>query len=179
MERFLTWIARLLTLPVPVPARVRASRRSRGRIVAIAFALLSMAMGTAGAGTVSARPENVPDLTDPNVQQKYLPIQVGTMGGNKDLPLVMLVNQGSEKSEAILIGLDARNGKSTWSLLSDPIILVALFADPATITELDVDLSFLSEGTPSGSLQRVPDPRPETLPELLRAIASVPERTFL
>jgi hypothetical protein len=137
------------------------------------------ATGTAGAATVSARPENVPDLTDPSVQEKYLPIQVGTMGGNKDLPLVMLLSQESNQTEAILIGLDARNGKSTWSLVSDPIILVALFADPATITELDVDLDFLTEGTPSGSLQRVPDPRPDKLPDLLRAIAAVPERTFL
>jgi hypothetical protein len=147
-------------------------------VLAIAFLLVTSGLAWAG-GVVLTLPDGVPDLHDPQVLAKYVPVQVGTIGGNPDLPMVMLVNRIERSPEALLVGLDARNGKNTWSMLSDPIVLVALFENPTTIRQLDVDPGFLSQGEPSGSFERVPDPRLETLPDLLRSIALVPTRTFL
>ena len=174
------WLACLFRSPKLIPVRVSAVRRPLRRTPLLALPFLLAVSGLAWAdGVALTLPDGVPDLHDPQVLAKYVPVQVGIIGGNPDLPMVMLVSQAEEGPEAVLVGLDARNGKSTWSLLSDPIVLIALFENPTTITQLDVDPGFLSQGEPSGSFERVPDPRLETLPDLLRSIALVPARTFL
>ncbi len=159
---------------------VRRSRRPLGCVAVLALTILLAISGIARAdGIILTIPDGVPDLHDPQVLAKYVPVQVGTIGGNPDLPMVMLVSRDEQSPEMLLVGLDARNGKETWSMLSDPIVLVAMFESPTTIRQLDIDPGFLSQGEASGSFERVPNPRLETLPDLLRSIALIPERIFL
>lgn len=120
----------------------------------------------------------VPNLFDPEVRAQYQPTVVGNLLSNPDFPMVMLVNTTGTHPGAVLVALDARNGSDTWSLSTDPIILIALFADPLTITDLYLDSGLLTQGTPSGRFQSVPNPR-EMLPDLLHALSEIPARTYL
>ena len=150
-----------------------------GYMIFMVLALLLPVCGSASAARLAALPSGVPDLSDPDIRAKYRPVQVGSVGGNPDLPLVILVSEAKDTPRAVLVGLDARNGKNTWSLLGDPIVLIVLFENPTTITELLVDPGFLKQGTPSGSFERLPHPGLDALPEVLRTMAEVPARTFL
>jgi hypothetical protein len=138
-----------------------------------------MAVGSVWADGKSDLPRSVPDLLNPEVRAHYRSVQVGNMRANPDLPLLMLVNINGETPKAVLVGLDARNGKNTWSLKNDPIVLIVLFADPSTITELYLDEGFTRQGAASGTYQSVPDPKVEMLPELLREFSEVPARTYM
>ena len=161
------------------PIRVRKTGRQVGRAPFLVLAFILLATGSVWADGKHALPRDVPDLFNPEVRAQYEPIQVGNAQENPDLPLLMLVNIHGENPKALLVGLDARNGKSTWSLSTDPIVLIALFADPSTITELYLDAGFTRQGAPSGSYQSVPDPKVEMLPDLLRAFSDVPSRTYM
>jgi hypothetical protein len=162
-----------------VPIRVRATRRQIGRRLVVVSILIFLGAGSVWADGTSALPRSVPDIFNPEVRAHYQPVQVGNLQANPDLPLLMLVNINGESPKAVLVGLDARNGKNTWSLNTDPIVLIALFTDPSTITELYLDAGFTRQGAPSGRYQSIPDPRVEMLPELLRAFSDVPARTYM
>ena len=174
-------VALLGRLMVPGESLPR-SRRTRLQHVrctlGILPACLLLVAGPVWAEGKPSLPGGVPNLFDPEVRAQYQPTIVGNLLANPDFPLVMLVNTTGTHPGAILVALDARNGTDTWSLSTDPIVLIALFADPATITDLYVDSGFLEQGTPSGSFQSVPDPR-EMLPDLLHALSEIPARTFL
>ncbi len=144
-------------------------------LVALLACLLVM---PAWAGQKPTLPGGVPNLFDPKVRAQYEPTVVGNLLSNPDFPMVMLVNTTGSYPGAVLIALDARNGSDTWSLSTDPIILIALFADPSTITGLYFDNGLLTQGTPSGSYENVPNPR-EMLPNLLHALSEVAPRTYL
>ena len=97
---------------------------------------------------------------------------------NPDFPLVLLVNTTATQPGAVLVALDARNGGETWSLATDPIVLIVLFADRATITNMYIDRGLLAQGTATGEFQGVPDTQ-QGLPDVLHALADLPARTFL
>ncbi len=142
------------------------------------LACLVIVSAPAWAGQKPQLPGGVPNLFDPKVRAQYQPTVVGNLLSNPDFPMVMLVNSTGAYPGAVLIALDARNGSDTWSLSTDPIILIALFADPSTITGLVLDSGLLTQGTPSGSYESVPDPR-EMLPNLLHALSEIGPRTYL
>ena len=156
----------------------RAWFRHRRYAVGVVLACLLLVAGPVWAEGKPTLPGGVPNLFDPAVRAHYQPTLVGNLLANPDLPLVMLINTTGTQPEAVVVALDARNGTDTWSLRTDPIVLIALFADPATMTDLYFDSGFLEQGTPSGSFQSVPDPL-KTLPDLLHALAAIPARTFL
>ncbi len=179
---------------VPVPTRLVALRcrrvvpgkslpwwawfQHRRSAVGVVLACLLLVAGPGWAAGKPTLPGGVPNLFDPAVRAQYQPARVGNLLANPDLPLVMLINTTGTRPEAVVVALDARNGTDTWSLRTDPIVLIALFADPATMTDLYFDSGFLEQGTPSGSFQNVPDPL-KKLPDLLHALAAIPARTFL
>jgi len=171
--------ARPRALPTLISIRVQPPHRLHRMTTLVVLALLVLISGSAWAAELAAFPSGVPDLSNPDIRAKYRPVQVGNVGGNPDLPLVILVSDAKDTPRAVLVGLDARNGKNTWSLLADPIVLIVLFENPTTITELLVDPGFLRQGTPSGSFERVPHPGLDALPDVLRTMAEVPARTFL
>lgn len=127
----------------------------------------------------SALPAGVPDIFDPEVRVKFQPVAVINAQGNPDLPVLVLVNTAGEQPQAMMLGLDARNGKDTWSLTSDPIILIILLADPFTILGAHVDLGFSQEGRASGNFTPFENPNSLTLPDLLKAVTAVPTRTYM
>ena len=179
------WSTRLVALLdrliVPGESLPRA-RRARLQHVRYALgvlpACLLLVTGPVGAEGEPALPGGVPNLFDPTVRAQYAPTLMGNLLANPDVPLVLLVHTTGTHPGAVLVALDARNGTDSWSLSTDPIVLIALFADPATITHLYIDSGVLAQGTPSGRFQNVPDPR-EMLPDLLRAFSELPARTFL
>ena len=156
----------------------RAWFQHRCSAMGVVLACLLLAAGPVWAEGKPTLPGGVPNLFDPAVRAHYQPTLVGNLLANPDLPLVMLINTTGTQPEAVVVALDARNGTDTWSLRTDPIVLIALFADPATMTDLYFDRGFLEQGTSSGSFQSVPEPL-KTLPDLLHALAAIPARTFL
>jgi hypothetical protein len=77
-------------------------------------------------------PAGVPNIYDPEVQAHFQPVEVGNLRENPDFPVVLLVNTTGEQPQALLLGLDARNGTDTWSLTTDPIIPIVVFSDETT-----------------------------------------------
>ncbi len=89
------------------------------------------------------------------------------------------MNTTGEQPQALLLGLDARNGKATWSLTTDPIILIVVFSDETTIQAVYVDAGFAELGKASGNYAVVDEVNSPALPDLLRAVTAPETRTFI
>ncbi len=169
----------LTPVPVPVrrwcgPTRWLASNRRTGWLpLLVGFVLLTAMPAWAGQ---SALPAGVPNIYDPAVQAHFQPVAVTNLQENPDLPVVLLVNTTGEQPPALLLGCDARNGKDTWSLTTDPIILIVVFAD-TTIQGVYVDIGFADLGKASGSYGAVDPENASAFPELLRAISAAGKQT--
>ncbi|MBI2117102.1 MAG: hypothetical protein HYT85_18760 [candidate division NC10 bacterium] len=171
--------------PVPVPVaaprrsvRLQApSRRWSGR-AALTLFLLILASIPAWAGQ-PLLPSGVPNVFDPEVRARFQPVGVANLRGNPDFPVLILQNTVGGQPQVILLGLDARNGKDNWSLASDPIILIVLFADPETILGAHVDAGFAERGKPSGQYMTLADPTSPGLSDLLRSISLAATRTYM
>jgi hypothetical protein len=127
----------------------------------------------------AALPAGVPNIFDPEVRAHFQRGGVANLGRNADFPVVLLVNTTGEQPPALLLGLDARNGKDTWSLASDPIILIVVFSDETTIQGLYVDLGFAAQGMASGTYAAVDEVNSPALPELLKAVTAAIGRTYI
>jgi hypothetical protein len=175
-------------VPVVCSARHRispATRRpipSRGRIgrLILLVAFLSVILPWLPAWAAQPTlPAGVPNIFDPEVQANYQVIGMANLRGNPDFPAVLLLSTAEGKPEAILLGLDARNGEEVWSLESDPIILIVVLTEPATIQGLYVDSGFADQGKASGSFTTVDKENSPALPDLLKAVSEVANRTFI
>jgi hypothetical protein len=155
---------------------------SRGRIgrlillVAFLSVIFPWLQASAGQPTL---PADVPNIFDPEVQANYQVIGVANLRGNPDFPAVLLLSTAEGKPEAILLGLDARNGEEMWSLKSDPIILIVVLSEPATIQGLYVDSGFADQGKASGSFTAVDKEDSPALPDLLKAVIEETSRTLI
>jgi len=170
-RRLITFLDRAM---VPVACLPNALRDALG----VVLACLLFVPATVWAEGKPALPGGVPNLFDPQVRAQYKPTVIGNLLANPDFPLVLLVNTAAKQPGAVLVALDARNGGETWSLATDPMVLIVLFADRATITDVYIDRGLLAQGTATGDFQGVPDPQ-QGLPDLLHALADLPARTFL
>jgi hypothetical protein len=161
--------------PVPVLVRrrssptrwVASSRRTVWPPLLMGFVLLAAVPAWAGA---SALPAGVPNIFDPAVQAHFQPVAVTTLQENPDLPAVLLVNTTGDEPRVLFLGFDARNGKDTWSLTTDPIILIVVFADATTVQGVYVDIGFADRGKASGTYATVDAANASALPELLKAV---------
>lgn len=184
-------LVRVLTLPgrlspVPIPVRCRSaspltrrtppSRPTGWLPLLLGFVLLAAMPAWAGQ---PALPAGVPNIYDPEVRAHFQPMGVANLRGNRDFPVLLLVNATGEQPQALLLGLDARNGKETWSLATDPIILLVVFSDYTTIQAVYVDTGFAGLGKASGTYVAVDEVTSPTLPELLKAITELGTRTFI
>ncbi|HYL79345.1 MAG TPA: hypothetical protein VEU07_00950 [Candidatus Acidoferrum sp.] len=170
--------------PAPVPGvrlsgsggtgRTPLYRRTGWLAPLVVFVLLAAVPAWAGQ---PALPSGVPDLRDPGVRAHYQPVGVESLGDNPDLPAVLLLNTTGDQPLALLLGLDARNGTTTWSLVSDPIILIVVFANPTTIQGMYVDTGFAKQGKASGTYTPVDKGNPAVLSDLLKAVAAAGTRT--
>ena len=168
--------------PVAVSAgRPDASRTSSARQicwVVVLMGVLLLAAIPAGAGQ-PALPDGVPNIFDTEVQAQFQPVGVTNLRGSPDFPAVLLKDTADVPPQAILVGLDARNEKETWSLTEDPIILIVVFNDSTTIKALYVDAGFVDNGKASGSYTELDGADPATLPDLLKAVFAATMQTYI
>jgi hypothetical protein len=107
-----------------------------------------------GGGAARPLPPVIPDFRDAETLARFTPVAQGRLWGNPDFPVLLI--RGIEATDPlfVLIVLDARNGKTTWSLVEDPMILVTVGKqgeDPETF----VDEGFVTQGAPSGAFVAV------------------------
>ena len=147
-------------------------------LLVVGFFLLAAIPAWAGEPTL---PADVPNIYDPEVRAQFQPVGVANLLGNPDLPVVLLLNIAGEQPQALLIGLDARNGKETWSLATDPIILIVVFADGTMIQGLYVDTGFADLGKASGIYAAVDvgEISSPVLPDLLKAVAEAMTQRYI
>jgi hypothetical protein len=126
-----------------------------------------------------ALPAGVPDIYDPEVRAHFQRVGVANLRGNPDLPVALLLNTTGEQPQALLFGMDARNGKDTWSLITDPIILIVVFSDETTIQAVYVDTGFTNLGKASGNYAAVDERNAAALPDLLEVLTAAATRTYI
>jgi len=157
------------------PSRWLASIRRGGWLpLLVGVVLLAAVPAWAGAPTL---PAGVPNIFDPAVRAHFEPVAVTNLQKNPDLPVLLLVNETEESPRALLLGVDARNGKDTWSLSTDPIILIVVFADATTVQGVYVDIGFADGGNASGTYAAVDPADGPTLPEVLKAVRATGKRS--
>ncbi len=141
-------------------------------------ALLTLGVATvAFAGVLAPLPDGVPNLfAQPGEWQTY---QVGNAAGDPDFPLLMFVHQKDGQPAAVLMAVDAQNGKDRWSLASDPVIVIAILADPDTITQIYYDAGFVQKGKASGTYATADHADHDTLRELLDSLIKTRHQTIL
>ena len=143
-------------------------------IILVGFVLLAAIPAWAGQTTL---PAGVPNIFDPKVRAHFQSVGVENLHGNPDFPVVLLLNIAQEQPQALLVGLDARNGKDTWSLTADPIILIVVLTDGATIQGLYVDTGFADMGKASGNYAAVDEEGLPALPDLFKAVTAPAAQT--
>ncbi len=187
LARGMTLPERLAPAPVPAYRRIASVMIRRRipsdsvwttRIVALLLPLLIVGAVPAWADRASL-PPGVPNIFDPQVRAHFQPVGVANLRGNPDFPVLILKNTTGNRPQTMMVGMDARNAKATWSLASDPIILIVLFAEPAKIEGLYVDAGFADQGKPSGHLEMLEDPNSTSLTNLLRSVSDVTTWTFM
>ena len=169
-------------MPVPVPVRRRSgstrwlasSRRTGWLPLLVGFVLVAAVPAWAGP---PALPAGVPNLLDPAVRAHFQGVPVANLQGNPDFPVVALVNTTGEEPRVLLLGLDARNGTDTFSLTTDPIILVMVVARAITIQDAYVDIGFVNRGLASGTYAAVDPANASVLLELLEAVCATGTRS--
>ena len=95
-------------------------------------------------------PPGVPNLADPGLLAQFIPLSISRLAEDPDFPVLLLANRGEGSPQFILVIVDARNGKETWSLREDAPVFYVLFNDLTTIHQAFLDEGFASRGTPSG-----------------------------
>jgi hypothetical protein len=115
-------------------------------------------------------PAGVPNILDPEVLAHFQAEGVTDLDGNPDFPVLLLTNTDGEKPQTLLLGLDARNGKETWSLTADPIILIVVFSGETKVQGLYVDRGFADQGEASGTYAALDQGDLGALPDLLKAV---------
>ncbi|HEU5394816.1 MAG TPA: hypothetical protein VFV36_08425 [Candidatus Methylomirabilis sp.] len=121
-------------------------------------AALTLLLATAGAGLpgtdagepAQSLPHAVPDFTDAETLSRFTPVAQGRLWGDPDFPVLLIRGLAPPDPAFVLIVLDARNGKDTWSLVDDPMILVTV-GQPDGAPATYVDEGFVTQGTPSGA----------------------------
>jgi hypothetical protein len=124
-------------------------------------------------------PDGVPNVLDPKIRDHYQPYQVGNLENNPDFPVVVFMARGSQAPAAVMVALDARNGKESWSLATDPIILIAVFADRKTVSGVYLDRGFTQQGAASGTYTHMEDLNGDSLPRVLRSVAAARTQTYM
>ena len=118
-------------------------------LVLVGTAVLSLNAWAESAELI--RPVGIPDLTDPEVQARFSALDVGRLDRDPDFPALLLKSITGEAPRFLVVVLDARNGKRTWSLQEDPAVFFLLMKDAETIQEAFLDEGFAAGGTPTGT----------------------------
>lgn len=172
----------MVRVPIPPLGRSRTGHARPGLRVGLGLLLLGLGLGCplpTGAGQAPL-PPGVPNIFDRSVRVQFEVAAVVNLRGNPDLPvLVVRHKQADGQPQVLLLALDARNGRQTWSLATDPIVLIVAFAGPQTILGIHVDSGFLERGRASGTYTARNPSSPPALRGILREVAAVMDRSFL
>ncbi len=122
-----------------------------------------------GGGVTRTLPPPVPDFTDAETLAHFSPVAQGRLWGNPDFPILLIRGLETTDPLFVLIVLDARNGKDSWSLVEDPMILVTVGQRGEEDPETYVDEGFVTQGMPSGSFVEVEGATLNDLSGLLEA----------
>lgn len=125
------------------------------RMLAALTLLLAAAragLPAAGAGEAAqGLPPGVPDFTDAETLAHFTPVAQGLLWDNPDFPVLLVRGLEATDPLFVLIVLDARNGKDTWSLAEDPMILVIFGKEGDEGPVSYVDEGFITQGRASGA----------------------------
>ncbi|MFB3817172.1 MAG: hypothetical protein ACE147_05855 [Candidatus Methylomirabilales bacterium] len=142
---------------------IHAVARMALLILALVLALATIALGQ------GPLPEGVPDVLSPGTRDDWRAFHVGNAEDDPNFPLIMFVNTAGHQPTAVLMAVNAQNGTDRWSLESDPVVLIALFAHPPTIARVYYDTGFAQEGRATGQYAVLQDPEPEVVGSLMRS----------
>jgi hypothetical protein len=145
----------------------------------VALALALIAAVSAPAAAQRALPDGIPNVFDPKVRDDYQPYQVGNLEGNPDFPVVLFMARDGRSPAAVVVALDARNGKGTWSLGSDPVILIAVFTNPRMVAGVYLDNGFAQRGAASGTYSKIKDLNGDSLPKALKSVANARAQVYM
>lgn len=120
-------------------------------------------------GAARPLPPVIPDFRDAETLARFAPVAQGRLWGNPDFPILLIRGLQATDPLFVLIVLDARNGKDTWSLVEDPMILVTVGKRGEEDPETYVDEGFVTEGTPSRAFVAVEGATLSDLTGLLEA----------
>ncbi len=118
-------------------------------------------------GGARTRPAGIPDFTDTETLAHFTPVAQGSLWGNPDFPVLLIQGVEAPAPAFVLVVLDARNGKETWSLVEDPMILVTVGQRDRETPATYVDEGFVTQGVPSGTFVEVGGATLSDLPGLL------------
>ncbi len=119
-------------------------------------------------------PPGVPNLTDPQVQRELVLVTVSLLDGDPDFPVLLLARASEGPGQFLLVLVDARNGKDTWSLAEDRAVLFMLLSESATVLETYLDEGFAADGTPSGRFRAA---GPDQVAELMAKLRAARRRS--
>ena len=123
-----------------------------------ALALLAAGVLLTAATPVSVGPlypPGVPNLTDQDVQNSMLVLAISQLDGDPNFPVLVLAGTSEELPRYLLVVVDARNGKETWSLLEDRPVFFMVFSEPNVLRAAYLDEGFATNGKPSGKFSGV------------------------
>lgn len=106
--------------------------------------------GMARVSAAGVYPPGVPNLTDLGIQTEFVRVAFSRYEEDPDFPVLVLANLTEGLPQFLLVILDARNGKETWSLQEDRAVFFMLLSDPATVLRAYLDEGFATDGKPSG-----------------------------
>lgn len=158
--------------PTPLPLqthRPEASRRS-GRGLSLWTGILLFLAALPAWAEQTPLPSDVPNIFDSEVRAHFEAAGMVNLGGNPDFPALLLEDASNERPTALLLGLDARNEKDTWSLTEDPIILIVVLSEPTKIKTLYMDAGFVKDGKPSGEFTEVRETDSANLSDLFKGM---------
>ncbi len=113
----------------------------------VAAGVLSAA---AGASAEATFPAGVPDLRDPDIRSRFMLLNLSRFDDDPDFPVLMLAGVGAGSPALLVVIVDARNGKETWSLREDAAVFYLILADPTTVERAFLDEGFAASGNASG-----------------------------
>lgn len=107
------------------------------------------------AGAPAARADDTlvsegPDVVRPIMQGQFMPRGITFLNGDRDFPVVFIKKVGQGFPQFVLLVVDARNGKDTWSLREDPVVFYLLYSDTTNVRQVFLDEGFADQGQASG-----------------------------
>jgi hypothetical protein len=74
------------------------------------------------------------------MEGQFVPLSLTLLNGDPDFPVLFAEQANGSFPQIVLLVVDARNGKDTWSLRDDPIVFYLLFSDATTVEQVFLEV---------------------------------------